>query len=240
MLDTSMVGFYADALSDLEAARIANGNRLSALTRSAEDSDGEIRGYGLTDDHDSVKVMHAVVDSLAVTEAKLTRALEKAMKAHPLGPWMADQHGIGFKQGGRLLASINDPYWNTLYDRPRQVSELWAYCGFHVLDNGTAPKRAKGQKANWSQDARKRCWLIAQSIVKAGGPYRSVYDAAKLKYDGAVHVSACVRCGPSGHPAQPESPLSKAHIHARALRAVSKEVLTQLWIEARRLHGEPA
>lgn len=37
----------ADVLDDAERTRIANENRLRQLTRDVEDSDGEMRGFGL-------------------------------------------------------------------------------------------------------------------------------------------------------------------------------------------------
>jgi hypothetical protein len=65
-------------------------------------------------------------------ECSAIRNLEKALVKHPLGPWVKTAVGVGEKQGARLIAAIGDPYWNTLHDRPRLVSELWAYCGLHV------------------------------------------------------------------------------------------------------------
>ena len=106
---------------------------------------------------------------------------------------------------------------------------------------GVAASRKRGQKANWSATAKSRCYLIAVSIVKSGGPYRTVYDQARAKYATATHCAPCVRCGPQGKPALPGSPLSAGHQHARALRLVSKAVLKDLWQEARRIHhGEPS
>lgn len=226
----------ADVVDDLETVRIANENRLRQLTRSVEDVDGNMRGFGLDSSHPAVQRLTAIVEALAATERDAVKSLERSMRDHPLGPWVKAQRGIGDKQGARLIAAVGDPYWNDLYDRPRLVSELWAYCGFHVTDAGTAPKRARGQKSNWSETARKRAWLVATSIVKSGGPYRDVYDAAKAKYEGATHSALCVRCGPAGKPAQVGSPLSKGHVHARGLRAVAKDVLRELWREAERLH----
>jgi hypothetical protein len=63
-----------------------------------------------------------------------------------------------------------------------------------------------------------------------------VYDAAREQYAEAVHPTECVRCGPAGKPALPGSPLSAGHQHARALRRVSKEILRDLWLEARMVH----
>lgn len=248
-----LLALAADVLDDLERVRIANENRLRQLTRTAEDKDGEKRGFGLTLDYPDVACLAALVDALVQAEEQATKNLERRMKRHPLGSWVKQAKGVGEKQAARLLAAVGDPYWNDLHDRPRTVSELWAYCGYHVvhpdghlrIENhtvgavGVAPFRRKGVKANWSDDAKKRCFLVATSILKAGGPYREVYDAAREKYADAVHASECKRCGPSGKPAQPGSPLSAGHQHARGLRAISKAVLRDLWREAARLHELP-
>lgn len=54
----------------------------------------------------------------------------------------------------------------------------------------------------------------------------------------AVHQMPCIRCGPAGKPAPAGSPLSDGHKHARALRAVAKAVLKNMWREARAFHPE--
>lgn len=176
--------------------------------------------------------------------------LQRAMRKHALGPWVKAQRGVGEKQAARLLAAIGDPYWNTLHDRPRTVSELWAYCGLHVLRDpghmtrdvhgaaaGVAAKRRKGHRANWSNDAKMRAYLIAEKCVMQpdGSPWRDCYTAARAKYADATHAAACERCGPKGKPAEAGSPLSAGHQHARALRIVAKELLKELWREAKRI-----
>jgi hypothetical protein len=79
-----------------------------------------------------------------------------------------------------------------------------------------------------------RAWNIAGSMLKAGN--RETYDKRKAATEGRVHATECVRCGPSGKPAQAGSPWSDAHRHADALRIVSKELLKQLWRAARDIH----
>jgi hypothetical protein len=103
-----------------------------------------------------------------------------------------------------------------------------------------APRRQRGVQANWSEDARKRAWLIATSCVKqkTGTRYREVYDNTRAKYEEAVHQVSCIRCGPSGKPAEIGTPLSNGHQHGRALRAVAKKVLQDVWVEARRQAGD--
>lgn len=128
-----LLALLADALDDIERTRIANENRLRQLTRDETDSDGEERGFGLTLDQPQVAALADVVEALGKLEHQATLNLQRAVRKHPLGPWVKATVGVGEKQGARLIAAIGDPYWNTLHDRPRLVSELWAYCGLHVL-----------------------------------------------------------------------------------------------------------
>lgn len=128
-----ILALLADVLDDLERTRIANENRLRQLTRDEIDKDGEERGFGLSPDMPQVAALADLVSALASLEHQATLQLQRALRKHPLGPWVKAQVGIGEKQGARLIAAIGDPYWNTLYSRPRLVSELWAYCGLHVL-----------------------------------------------------------------------------------------------------------
>lgn len=228
-----LLALAADVLDDLERVRIANENRLRQLTRTESDKDGAERGFGLTLDHPDVARLAALVELLKDAEKKASANLKFRVKRHPLGKWIAATKGVGEQQAARLLATIGDPYWNDLHERPRLVSELWSYAGF---GDAARQVRQRGVKANWSDDAKKRAWLIASKIVMIGGPYRVVYDEAREKYAEATHTAVCKRCGPSGKPAQPGSPLSDGHKHARALRIVAKSVLRDMWREAKRIH----
>jgi hypothetical protein len=236
----------AQVVDDLEATRIANKHRLRNLTLPVDepDADGVCRGLGLPENDPSVAVLLKVVGGIKEQEDIAIKALRKALAKHPLGPWMKAQRGIGEKQGARLLAAIGDPAWNYLHGRPRTVSELWAYCGYHVVD-GQAPRRMKGRRANWSHEARTRAFLVAESCMKQppGSRYRDVYDQARAKYADAVHVADCQPCAgkSKSHPPRPAgSPLSDGHKHARALRAIAKAVLRDMWVAAREVHGVDA
>lgn len=240
VLDDPTLVVLAEAVDDLESVRKANENRLRQLTRCDADKDGIVRGHCLPDDSRVVMRLRTTLDLLADAEKHAVRNLETAMAAHPLGPWVKAQNGLGLKTIARLLSAIGDPYWNSLHNRPRTVSELWAYAGLAVHD-GRIQQRVKGQKSNWSDTAKMRAWNVVQPIIKnRRSPYRAVYDAAKATYEGAVHVHECRRCGPAGKPAQPGSPLSKGHIDARAQRIVMKRVLRDLWVESKRIHNEIA
>lgn len=225
----------ANSLDDLEGLRISTENRLRALTRTEEDKDGEVRGLGLNILSKEVANAQALLEGIKKLEHSTTLELQRAVRKHPLYDWVKREKGVGEKQAARLLSSIGDPYWNDLYDRPRTVSELWAYCGYSV-NGATAQRRTKGVKSNWSSEAKMRAFLMAESCVKTKGNYRKVYDEARDHYTGATHQVDCVRCGPSGKPALAGTPLSAGHQHARALRLVAKQILQDVWIESKTIH----
>lgn len=253
ILRDPVLGVLSDVLDDFETVRIANANRVRILTRTEEDGDGESRGWGLTEEHPEVAKLLLTLKALESAEHDSTLNLQRALRKHPLAVVQKRYRGLGEKQFARMLATVGDPYWNDLHGRPRTVSELWAYCGLDVR-NGEAPKRQRGQQSNWSEDARKRLYVISASLTKGGrmaddkrGPqdpvadkYRLLYDATKAKYADSVHPVDCKRCGPAGKPALAGTPRSAAHIHAVAIRAMSKELLKELWREARDIYEERA
>lgn len=236
----------ADVVDDLERVKIANQNRLRTLTAQDE------YGHGMSVDHPDVKRLAALVKALEDAEHQATLNLARVMRHHPLGEWVKNSKGVGEKQAARLLASIGDPYWNDLHNRPRRLRELYAFCGMSVVgaaaqsicesqgsvSGGAAPTKQRGERVTWSPDARMRLWLIASKTVMVGhgGPYRQVYDEGRLKYADAVHAEECKRCGPKGKPAQIGSPLSAAHQHARAIRLIAKAILRDLWTAAKNIH----
>lgn len=216
--------FYAEALSDIEAVRIAQDNRVRSLLEET----------GLDS---APKEYEAIRLHLENTEKGLLKELEKAMKAHPLGDFVQNTPGVGLKQAARFLASIGDPCWNDAEGRMRRgPAELWKYLG---LAPGQRKKR--GEHAAWNHEGKMRSYLITESCIKLVGknnkarsPYRDVYDDARKHYDKAVHQHPCVRCGPSGSPAQVGSDLNDGHKHARALRKAQKAFLKDLFNERKR------
>jgi hypothetical protein len=141
LLDPAL-SLAADFLDDVERVKLANENRLRALTRVGADADGVDRYVGLAADHPVVAQLAKMVESISVVEHDAVLNLQRVVRKHPLGAWIKAQRGIGEKQGARLLASIGDPYWRSelvredgsaIPEGPRTVSALWAYCGLHVL-----------------------------------------------------------------------------------------------------------
>lgn len=239
-LDDPTLGIHARALDDIENMRKSLANRLRILTTpiDVEDEDGIARGHGIPADHPEAVKLAMLLDTTKAIEDQAVKNLEKAMKAHPLGPWVKSQGGVGDKQAARLLAAVGDPYWNDLHERPRTVSELWAYAGMHVND-GEAARRKKGVKSNWSTDAKTRAWLIIQSCQKQ---LKNTCESI----DGiATHADDC-KCSPyriaidarRQHTAVTRPDWTKGHSLADGQRVAAKLLLKNLWIEAKRLYDE--
>ena len=234
-------------LNDIEGLRIAQENRLRSAKAEAPNLD--LSSY------------EKMGEAFARIEMAAVKQVELAVQWHPLGFWVSQTKGIGYKQGGRLIGSIGKvsvkgaQYKDGVLieaERPRRdEAELWAYCGYVP-----GQKRKKGVKSNWNAKAKMRAYLCAEAAVKAGvrklvgcndddgydlthrkaiSPLGAEYLSARAHYSDAVHKDPCPQCGPAGKPALAGSPLSNGHKHARALRIVAKEILRDMFLEARGL-----
>ncbi len=230
----------ADVLADLEHGRVANENRLRAHEQGKGLDDGRLA------DSRAARTMARITDALGELEHAATLELNRAMRAHPLGPWVKRTVGIGEKQGARLLAAIGDPYIKpAMYNehgelvapaRPRLVSELWQYCG-----HGAPSKRQRGVKSWWNPTAKMRLHLVADKVVQAGVRKLDGWDDSN-GYDfehrtaisplGGVYLAA--RCDWATRDT------SDGHKHNHALRMVGKAILLDLWREAHVLHEAEA
>jgi hypothetical protein len=252
------LNMFTAMLDDLEHLRMAQANRLRILTTSKdvltvpkkEGKKGTRYGFGMNWERNGniLGPIDRVLTVVTDLEKESIKSVEHMMrsKTSPWREFLADPmtKGVGAKQLARLLGATGDPSWHVAQKRPRIVSELWAYSGYSVVE-GAAQARRKGQKSNWSPDARSRARMIAESCLKTpGGHYAGIYYETKEHYKGAVHDRECSQCGTRreadgtpGIPALATTPLRDGHIHARALRAISKELLRDLWKEARRHRG---
>jgi hypothetical protein len=164
---------HATAHNDLEQQRIASENRLRQLIRGGwddprmklreedgqpkyatpddlpADEDGEkLRGFGLTMSNPDVARLAGITDALRKLENDAKLGMCRALRRGSIHPWVKAQIGLGEKQIARLLSAIGDPYWHTAEDRPRTVSELWAYSGLHVLPIGQMTHAAQMNAAD--------------------------------------------------------------------------------------------
>jgi hypothetical protein len=157
---------------------------------------------------------------------------------HPV--WATPHHWEG--TGSKRVLVADEPF-------ARTVGQLWQYCGHGAP--GRIKKGATFEElaAMGSPKLKMIVHLISEGIVKAGirkypdapaefdpdsrysiTAYGQVYLDVRKTVADKVHTAECVRCGPSGKPAQIGSPWSAGHKQAHALRMVGKEILRDLWI----------
>jgi len=242
--------YLSEMLHNVQQLRIASENRARSLYQSGDDH----LAYA-----DPVDTLTELEKSIAKNMKKELKRFSPAIYKFAKDTPGLGEHLIARLIGEIGNPAIALPYhWEgsgstkTLVADPayhRTVGQLWAYCGHGDPERRSKDKANKGNQdlllAAGDPKAKMLVHLIAECTMKSVGgvdkvghvrprsPYRDVYDATRLKYLDATHTTTCVRCGPSGKPAQPGSPLSDAHKHARALRKVGKEVLRDLWLVAR-------
>lgn len=225
-------------------------------------------GWKLSEDHDLVVTTEIHIANLKDLEKEYTKEFKKVVEQHPLYPWIEATPAVGPLGVGRLLSSIGNPAWHPLEDRPRRLGELNRFCGMDVV-NGKAPERVRGQRLHKSPLACTKLWVIAERAGKnrcetcktspaeidpdlgngtwtpppAGCtcaddfPYRAVHDEERDRQTHAVHIHGCR----GWHKCQRDAgdPLRPGHKRARAVRITAKQILKDLWLEARRIDGIP-
>ena len=281
-----VMALYGDVVGDIERVRIAIGNRLGTMTRTEADEDGIVRGWGLPVTDPKVLSMADLLDGLRDLEEAAIKDLQREMRKHPMWTGFGKHiRGVGEKQLARLLGAIGgDPYINNNTGGPRTVSQLWAYCGLHVVqvpkkkddepsgdqpssdtpveavagvkqggDAGSptespvtepdavemvsvAPRRRRGVRANWSNEAKTRAYLISASILKqlvkpCTAEFGHVEDCKCSKY-------RVVYDGRREHTKVTHPEWTPGHAHNDALRFTSKRLLRNAWRAARDWHLE--
>jgi hypothetical protein len=103
----------------------------------------------------------------------------------------------------------------------------------HASVAGVAPKRRRGQKSNWSGEAKKRAYRIAESCRKQ----------LVKPCDADGHVDGCT-CSPyrviydqrRAHTSHTHPDWTDGHSDNDGLRIAAKAFMKDLWREAKRLH----
>jgi hypothetical protein len=235
----ALLGLQAKAVAEAEAARITTENRLRALTTD----------YGLSDRSRQVRKAQATLKLFESAETSAIGELRMTCKQLPwLVEYVESTLGVDYKGIGRLLGEIGDPAL-----RPN-VAKLWQYCGHGDPARSRLTKDAvrKGVDEDgkavtilpFSPQAKTLLWQVADSASRQG-TYRPVYEAARAKYENAMHSVVCRNtkrppaspngCGTGKEPELGEvgSPWRPGHKHAAARRIVAKKILKDLWCAAR-------
>lgn len=229
-------------LYDAQKIRIQSDQRIQRLVRE-----------GVVPKEQAEEVFTKAKELEESCEREYERIVWREIRDEPIvTEWLIRVRGIGKRLAGLLVAIIGD------VERFPTTSKLWAYAGLHVKD-GRAVKREKGEKANWSAELKTTCWKIGKSFVKAGGPYRELYDTYKqylvarelrngnviwgINGDGTMYVGhappeVLASSEPLIPPKNPEWTLGR--IDAMATRRTVKIFLSHLWQVWWEINGKTA
>lgn len=150
-----------DSYFQVQKARIAMSNRLSAIDRQAD----TVRPL----DRQRIEHWQTRFQSL---EDEIASAFTDELDLHPAWPWLHKVKGIGPTLGAKLLGLIGD------ISKAPTVSSLWRFAG----QDPTADKLVKGVPAQFNRRLKTVCFLIGRSMLMVNSPYRRLYDEAKAKY----------------------------------------------------------
>jgi transposase len=154
----------------------------------------------------------SVADVLDAAEHAARLDIVRLWRKHPLAAWAKSYRGVGEILISRLIAEIGDPA------ERRTVSQLWAYCGYDPTRRRRRGMSQEDAAACGNLHAKKRCWLIAMSMLRTGN--RDYYDTRREQ-------------------TMKRADWTLGHKHNDALRVQAKLFLRDLWVAARASHFGP-
>ena len=141
--------YWVDTYYDIQALRLATGNRISAIKKRKQEPDSRT----LT-----------LFESLYTIEKQTEKWIKQEIKGLPIWEnYLKQVRGIGPCFAGGLIS------WIDITKCPT-VSSLWYY-------SGLAPqcRKVKGEKMNWNSQVKDLCWKIGNSFIKQKSPYAKLY-----------------------------------------------------------------
>ena len=183
------------------------------------------------------------------------RACEKLAKTLPVwSAWGEGVRGFGPLSLAQIVGEAGDL---SNYDNP---AKLWKRMGLGLVNEGGVWGRqrkrvdpALAAEHGYSPNRRSIMYCIGESLVRAGGEFKEVYDKRK-DYEIANLARKGVTVMPASEIAkQPMTKLggripkvgggldkymSLGHVHNRAKRFMEKRLLRELWTHWRQLGGE--
>ena len=160
----------------------------------------------------SMMPLLAARDTIERERLAVEKHVVKLGKETPLAAFVQATHGVGMLS---LAGVIGEAGSLSNYAGP---AKLWKRMGLAVMPDGQRQRKVSGVEAldhGYSPQRRSLVWTIGDCFVKAGGPYREVYDARKV-YETA-------RLDEDGKPFRP------IICHRRAKRYAEKRLLQDLW-----------
>lgn len=168
-------------------------------------------------------------------EKWMNEELRSRMKNHPAHPWFSMVKGIGDLNIGKVIGYID-------IHKATNISKLWRYAGFAVID-GRGEKPVAKQKLHYNSKLKSMCWRIGKALIRAKGAYYSYYKEQKAelidKYEsqGRKVIPAADLPKKDNKKIETAEFISLGHVDIMAMRKMIKLFLSHLWIKWREAEG---
>lgn len=192
---------------------------------------------GLVTEDEGDALAADLVKPMEKVENHIIHQAAKHLKDVPIWEeWLQHVRGIGSNLAVQFVALIQP-----IADFPN-VAKLWAYAGYAVKD-GEAVRRRTGQQSRWNPDLKRLGFQAGDCFIRAGGPYRELYDRYKAR-ETERHPEPVDKLDAKGKLVKGLSGetiklYTKGHLHNRARRYAIKIFLSHLWQAWRELEGLP-
>lgn len=145
---------------------------------------------------------------------EMTVSIEECLKKFPIwNDFMKNVRGVGPAHAGELIAYLD-------IHKANYVSSFWKYCGMAVdTETGKSDRRIKGKKIEYNPKLKRRCYLIADNLLKQNDEYRKIYNDRKHRTTNSSRE------------------WTKSHIHNDAMRYMVKMFVKDLWVAWRGIEG---
>lgn len=198
-----------------------------------------------TSDHDMFGPHLAQLEATEHAARLMLRRCYRRVVPNSLRALQKAEAGLGEDSFARILGHLGDPYIATphwwegtganrtlMVGEPyvRTIGQLWQYCGHGAPGRVTKGMTAEQLAGLGNPTMKMLVHIQAEFCMKQKGRYRLLYETIRSQVEDKKHTVPCVRCGPSGKPAQDGTPWAKGHQHAHALRVLGKEILRDMWL----------
>jgi hypothetical protein len=156
---------------------------------------------------------------------KIEKQLQKLAKSFPVWPWVAAQKGFGALNFAAIVGEAGD------VGSYRNPSCLWKRMGLAVIEGERQRRVADAEKAllhGYNPARRSVAYLLGDCLLRGN------QDGSNAGGNAAPHKYKLVYLEKKDKEIEKLGITSKAHVHNRAARYMTKRVLRDLWIEWKR------
>jgi hypothetical protein len=191
--------------------------------------DGIYPEGGLEKQFDDLIASDVVYQALTKEHRRLTGEMENALQEIPLFTEILSKvTGVGPAIAGRLVVAIGD------IRRFATDAKLKAFCGVHVLSDGSFARRRVGVLCNWNTEARQALFLVGDQFNRRPASVwgqRLLLNKRKLRETHPVVIEM------NNEKGKKVKRYTDGHIHKMAIWKTLNQFTRWLWKQGMRLEN---